>query len=75
VLIADENQASPILYVFNVDGEDWSVMRLFELFQQVQALPLEKLNFVVDFHYCQFINHVGVAFLGGLARWIEFQEG
>jgi hypothetical protein len=61
--------------VSNIGGEDRSVTRLFELFQQVQLLPLGKLNFVVDFHYCEFINHVGVAFLGGLARWIEFKGG
>jgi hypothetical protein len=71
VLIFDENKSIWTLYLSNIDGEDRSVTRLFELFQQLQALPLGKLDFVVDFHYCQFINHVGVAFLGGLARWIE----
>jgi hypothetical protein len=75
VLIFDENKSSGILYLSNIDGEDQSVARLFKLFQQIQALPLEKLDFVVDFRYCQFINHVGVAFLGGLARWIESHGG
>jgi hypothetical protein len=75
VLIFDENKSSWILYLSNIDGEDRSVTKLFILFQQIQLLPLEKLDFIVDFNYCQFINHVGVAFLGGLARWIEFQGG
>jgi hypothetical protein len=78
VLIFDENTSSWTLYVSDIDGEDRSVTKLFEWFQQIkqiQALPLEKLDFVVDFRYCQFINHVGVAFLGGLARWIESHGG
>jgi hypothetical protein len=53
VLIFDENKSIWTLYLTNIDGEDRSVTKLFELFQQIQALPLEKLDFVVDFHYCQ----------------------
>jgi hypothetical protein len=75
VLIFDENKSIWTLYLSNIDGEDRSVTKLFEWFQQIQALPLGRLDFVVDFHYCQFINHVGVAFLGGLARWIESHGG
>ncbi|WNZ46114.1 ATP-binding protein [Leptolyngbya boryana CZ1] len=29
----------------------------------------------IDFHYCKFLNHLGVAYLGGLARFIEARNG
>ena len=33
------------------------------------------VNILVDFHYCEFINHLGVAFLGGLACAIQARGG
>jgi hypothetical protein len=75
VLRFDKDKSSWTLSLSDIDGGDQSVARLFRLFHQIQSFPLGELNFVVDFHYCRFINHSGVAFLGGLARWIEWQGG
>jgi hypothetical protein len=71
----DANQSRWTLYLSNVDAEDRSITRLFEYFQEIQSIPSGKLDLLVDFNYCRFLGHIGVAFLGGLARWIEYQGG
>lgn len=35
----------------------------------------EKLDLKIDFQACEFLNHAGVAFLGGLVRLIESRGG
>ncbi|MEB3212468.1 MAG: ATP-binding protein [Leptolyngbyaceae bacterium] len=49
--------------------------RLFGLWHDIQHILDTSLDILVDFHYCEFLNHTGVAFLGGLARLIEHRGG
>lgn len=49
--------------------------KLFQLWCDLQVLPETALNILVDFHYCQFLNHLGVAFLGGLAHLVKARGG
>ncbi len=49
--------------------------KLFNLWHEIEQLPIECLNITVDFHYCEFLGHNGVAFLGGLVRLVKKRGG
>ena len=50
--------------------------KLFELWDQISQLPLRNnLHIEFSFHKCKFLSHNGVAFLGGLAHFIEDNGG
>ena len=59
------------LYVPTVYDSSHHFDRLIKLCNEVNQMPQEALDITVDFHYCQFLGHNGVAFLGGLARLVE----
>jgi hypothetical protein len=33
------------------------------------------LELIIDFHYCEFLGHIGVTFLGGIVRLFEYRGG
>jgi hypothetical protein len=49
--------------------------QLFELWATISQIPDRSLNISFSFRNCKFLGHNGVAFLGALARWIEFRGG
>lgn len=49
--------------------------RLFSLAQDIAQLPEDCLEITVDFSYCEFLGHFGVAFLGGLVHLIQARGG
>lgn len=66
---------NPILYVEGISTEPRHFHKLFTAWQAIQQLPPDQLQLTIDFHYCTFLAHNGVAFLGGLARLIEDRGG
>ena len=71
MLISASDSGQSILYVETVADFAHDVDRLFRLYWEMRQLPQTALDIRVDFHYCKFLNHMGVAFLGGLARAVE----
>jgi hypothetical protein len=67
--------ASYILYVGKIDDGSRHFDKLFSLWNEIRQIPKENLDITVDFHYCDFLAHNGVAFLGGLVRFVELQGG
>ncbi|MDX2212590.1 MAG: hypothetical protein SFY66_04795 [Oculatellaceae cyanobacterium bins.114] len=65
----------PILYVPTIYDDPRYFDKLFALWHDIQHLPESQLDIAIDFHYCEFLGHNGVAFLGGLIRLIEFRGG
>ncbi len=49
--------------------------KLLELWQILSDLPDGSLNITFRFSKCKFLAHNGVAFLGGLAHYIEVRGG
>jgi len=49
--------------------------KLFKLWEQISKLPLTDLDIELNFEDCKFLSHNGVAFLGGLAHFIESRGG
>jgi hypothetical protein len=41
----------------------------------ILQLPEDCLELTIDFHYCEFLGHIGVAFLGGIARLFQARGG
>lgn len=68
-------RSTPTLYVATVGNVSHHCDRLFKLWQAVEQLPDSTLDLTIDFHYCEFLNHIGVAFLGGMVRLIEARGG
>lgn len=75
MLILPKDPSQSILYVGTIGDRSYHLDRLFKLHWDIQQLPDSSLDILVDFHYCEFLNHIGVAFLGGLAREIEARGG
>ncbi|MCU0565407.1 MAG: ATP-binding protein [Oculatellaceae cyanobacterium Prado106] len=48
---------------------------LFQLWHEIHQLPPADLNITLDFQKCTFLSHNGVAFLGGLAHFIQARGG
>jgi signal transduction histidine kinase len=64
-----------LLYVEPTEAVPHHISRLFQLAHDLKELPDDCLNIQVDFHYCTFLNHLAVAFLGGLACMVEARGG
>lgn len=70
-----ETKTNQILYVTNIDDNPYHFNKLSKLRDEIEQLPQDCLNIKVDFHYCEFLGHCGVAFYGGLFRLIEARGG
>lgn len=70
-----QNKSSSLLYVQTISDEFRCFNKLIELWSEIQQLPENRLDIKVDFHYCEFLGHNGVAFLGGLVRLVESRGG
>jgi len=53
-------------------SEDYN--ELFKLWEQISNSPFDE-DFELDFKNCKFLGHNGVAFLGGLAHFIQHRGG
>ena len=65
----------PILYVGTLSDQPRHFEKLVSLWDAVQQLPLAQTTLTINFNYCEFLGHNGVAFLGGLAQLITQQGG
>lgn len=65
MLITHRTSGKATLYVDTTEDLPQHIDRLFRLCQEIEQLPESSLDIFVDFHYCEFLNHLGVAFLGG----------
>ncbi|MEM6518412.1 MAG: ATP-binding protein [Cyanobacteria bacterium P01_D01_bin.71] len=75
MLVTHRTTGKTTLYVSTTEDLPRHVDRLFRLCQDIEQLPDTALDILIDFHYCNFINHLGVAFLGGLACAIQARGG
>jgi len=75
VFIDGSGRSKPTLHVDNIYDCDFSIYKLFRWFEDIRHSQTSQLDIVVDFSHCTFFGHIGVAFLGGLARWIELHGG
>jgi hypothetical protein len=48
---------------------------LFQIWHEITQLPQANLDISLDFQKCSFLSHNGVAFLGGLAHFIQARGG
>jgi anti-sigma regulatory factor (Ser/Thr protein kinase) len=48
---------------------------LFKLWQSIKQLPDQNLDITLNFQRCTFLSHIGVAFLGGLAHYVDNRGG
>lgn len=49
--------------------------KLFRACNEIAQLPEDCLDITIDFNYCEFMGHSGVAFLGGLVHLIKARGG
>lgn len=61
------------IYVPHVWDREEDIDSLFAIWQKV--VDKGPLDVTIDFTKCDFLSHIGVAFLGGLARFITFNSG
>ena len=61
------------IYIPRVWDRDEDIDSLFAIWQRV--VDKGPLDVTIDFSNCDFLSHIGVAFLGGLARFIKFNSG
>ncbi|WP_217360017.1 hypothetical protein [Anabaena sp. UHCC 0253] len=73
-LIITENQP-PVLYVDTIRDYPRHVEMLLKDWYEILQLPEDCLELIIDFHYCTFLGHIGVAFLGGIVRLFEYRGG
>ena len=64
-----------LLYVETTEAIPHHINRLFRLAHDLREQPDDRLDIQVDFHYCTFLNHLAVAFLGGLACMVQARGG
>lgn len=71
------HQNSYTLYVESTNSNDghFCYSKLFDTSQAISRIPDNKLKIVIDFNYCTFLDHLGVAFLGGLIHLIRERQG
>jgi hypothetical protein len=71
------HQNSYILYVESTSSNDgyFCYSKLFDTSSAISRIPSNKLKIVIDFNYCTFLDHLGVAFLGGLIHLIRDRQG
>lgn len=60
------------LNVYTLNEEEWSYQQLFRLWREASG---DGLDVQFDFTGCGFLRQNAVAFLGGLARLIEYRGG
>lgn len=58
----------PILYVRTIYDHPRYVDRLFRDWYDITQLPKDGLKVTVNFNYCKFLAHIGVAFSGTLVN-------
>lgn len=75
MLVTHRTSGKITLYVNTTEDLPHHIDRLFRVGQDIEQLPEHSLDILVDFHYCDFLNHLGVAFLGGLACAIQARGG
>jgi hypothetical protein len=77
MLVPLKSRQEYILYVHSVNSSQGDICynRLFNLYQEIAQIPDERLKIIIDFHYCEFLDHLGVAFLGGIVRSIKNRQG
>ena len=75
MLVPLRNSTRTILYIETLGNGSRDEEKLLNIWQTVQLLPDNSLNILIDFNYCNFLNHLAVAFLGGLVRLIEYRGG
>lgn len=64
-----------ILCVNTIEDCPHHVDKLFRVWHEITQIPEDYLKLRVDFHYCEFLGHIGVAFLGGIVRLVESRGG
>jgi hypothetical protein len=71
------HQNSYTLYVESTNSNDgyFCYSKLFDTSEAISRIPGNKLKIVIDFNYCTFLDHLGVAFLGGLIHLIRERQG
>jgi anti-anti-sigma regulatory factor len=76
-LVPHQDPQSYILYIEPIDSNDGyhSYAKLFEACQHVIEILHERPKIVIDFNYCKFLDHLGVAFLGGIIHLIKKHQG
>jgi len=65
----------PILCLETISDRPSHYDKLFKTWDEIAQLPEDCLNITIDFNYCEFLSHTGVAFLGGLAHFIQALGG
>ncbi|MEM6350830.1 MAG: ATP-binding protein [Cyanobacteria bacterium P01_D01_bin.14] len=70
-----QSSTGPILYIETLSDQPRHFDKLVGLWQSLHQLPLANTNLTLNFNYCEFLGHNGVAFLGGLAQLVKQQGG
>jgi hypothetical protein len=76
-LVPHQDSQSYILYVESIHPSDqrYCYDKFFKVCQEIIEIPEEQLKIVIDFNYCTFLDHRGVAFLGGIIHLIKKYRG
>jgi hypothetical protein len=76
-LVPHQDSQSYILYVESIYPSDrhYCYDNFFKVCQEISAILNKPLKIVVDFNYCKFLDHRGVAFLGGIIHLIKKYQG
>ena len=74
MLISTKNQP-PVLYVDTIKDYPRHVEMLLKDWYDILQLPQNCRELIIDFHYCGFLGHIGVTFLGGIVRLFEYRGG
>ncbi|MEM9906251.1 MAG: ATP-binding protein [Cyanobacteria bacterium P01_D01_bin.44] len=75
MLLTVANQ--PTLYIETLADQPRHFDKLFRLLERVQGFCEEasSQDLLINFNYCEFLGHSGVAFLGGLAQLVIARGG
>lgn len=75
LLRLDSQPNQPILCLDTISDRPGHFDKLFKICYEVAQLPEDCLDITINFNYCEFIGHSGVAFLGGLVHLIQSRGG
>ena len=64
-----------ILYIETIRDFPRHVEKLLIAWHDIIQIIEEHPEVKVDFHYCEFLGHIGVAFLGGIVRLVQSRGG
>jgi anti-sigma regulatory factor (Ser/Thr protein kinase) len=64
-----------VLYLDTLSDSSSHFDKLFRIYHQITQLPEDCLDITINFNYCEFIGHSGVAFIGGLVHLIKALDG